>query len=465
MADFTSISALSKLVITSTIIRSSKKSLVWTTSQCKIICFTKERLTRGEGMEESKKVKISVNDVTKVFGKNPKKAIELLKKGKTKQEILQKTGSTVGVNQANFEVYSGEIFVIMGLSGSGKSTLVRLLNRLIEPTSGKILLDGVDVVKMNKEELRNVRRKKLSMVFQRFALFPHRTVLENAGYGLEIQGFPTSEIASKAQESLELVGLKGYENQYPDQLSGGMQQRVGLARALANDPDILLMDEAFSALDPLIRKDMQDELLQLQSTMEKTIVFITHDLDEALRIGDRIALMKDGNIVQIGTPEEILMNPSNDYVERFVEDVDLSKVLTAAHVMKRAETMSIEKGPRVALKLMKDNGLSTIYAINKQNRLLGAITAGDASNAVEQNLSLEQALTKDVITVAPETLLTDLFDKVSTATIPVAVVDKENRLKGIVIRGAVIGALAGNNTYINGFDKDSPSSNNLREVK
>ncbi|WP_404331626.1 glycine betaine/L-proline ABC transporter ATP-binding protein ProV [Mesobacillus maritimus] len=394
-------------------------------------------------------IKIKVNDVTKIFGKSSKKALQLIKEGKSKEQILKETGSTVGVNRASFEVKSGEIFVIMGLSGSGKSTLVRLLNRLIDPTIGQVEIDGKDVVKMNKEELREVRRKKMSMVFQKFALFPHRTVLENTEYGLEIQGVEKADRSSKALEALELVGLKGYEDQYPSQLSGGMQQRVGLARALANDPDILLMDEAFSALDPLIRKDMQDELLELQSNMEKTIVFITHDLDEALRIGDRIALMKDGNIVQIGTPEEILMNPSNEYVERFVEDVDLSKVLTAQHVMKRAETLQIDKGPRVALKLMKNLGISSIYVVDKQQKLLGAITAKDASKAAEGNQSIDGFLEKEITAVGTDTILIDLFDKVSSATIPVAVTDENNRLKGILIKGAVIGALTGNEQYIN----------------
>ncbi|MCL6571869.1 MAG: betaine/proline/choline family ABC transporter ATP-binding protein, partial [Bacillus sp. (in: Bacteria)] len=287
------------------------------------------------------------------------------------------------------------------------------------------------------------------MVFQNFALFPHRTVLSNTEYGLEIQGVQRQERSKKAMESLQLVGLLGYEHQYPRQLSGGMQQRVGLARALANDPDILLMDEAFSALDPLIRKDMQDELLEMQSTMEKTIVFITHDLDEALRIGDRIALMKDGNIVQIGTPEEILMNPSNEYVERFVEDVDLSKVLTAAHVMKRASTVQIDKGPLVALKLIRTLGISSIYVVDKQQKLIGAITAQHALKALEAKQPMEQYVEKEITTVLVDTLLTDLFDKVSTATIPVAVVDSKNHIKGIVIRGALIGALAGNEAYIN----------------
>jgi glycine betaine/proline transport system ATP-binding protein len=400
-----------------------------------------------------KHVKLSVKNVTKVFGKNPKKALQLLNEGNSKTDILKRTGSTVGVKKATFDVNNGEIFVIMGLSGSGKSTLVRTLNRLIDPTEGEVWIDGKDITKMKKEELRNVRRKKISMVFQNFALLPHRTILENTEYGLEIQGIDKSDRKQKALNALKLVGLEGYENQFPKQLSGGMQQRVGLARALANDTDILLMDEAFSALDPLIRKDMQDELLELQSAMEKTIIFITHDLDEALRIGDKIALMKDGEIVQIGSPEEILMNPSNQYVERFVEDVDLSKVLTASHVMKRAETVQIDKGPRVALQLMNKLGISSIYVVDKKQILLGAITADDAKAAAENGQSLQSIINPNVQTVTGETLLTDLFDKVSTATIPVAVVDENNRLYGILVRGAVIGGLAGNNEVINDLEK------------
>ena len=246
-----------------------------------------------------------------------------------KTEILKKTGATVGVYDVNFDVKEGEIFVIMGLSGSGKSTLIRLLNRLIEPTSGSIYIDGEDVSKLSKEELREVRRHKINMVFQNFGLFPHRTILENTEYGLEVRGVPKEERQEKAEKALENSSLLSFKDQYPSQLSGGMQQRVGLARALANDPEILLMDEAFSALDPLIRREMQDELLDLQANVQKTIIFITHDLNEALRIGDRIALMKDGEIMQIGTGEEILTNPANDYVREFVEEVDRSKVLTA----------------------------------------------------------------------------------------------------------------------------------------
>lgn len=387
--------------------------------------------------------KIEVRKITKVFGKHPKEGVNMLKKGLTKEEILQKTGMTVGVNQASFKVEAGEVFVIMGLSGSGKSTLVRLLNRLIEPTAGEVLIDGDNITAMNKEQLRNMRRKKMSMVFQQFALLPHKTILENAEYGLEIQGVPKSEREKSAKKSLELVGLGGYLDKYPTELSGGMQQRVGLARALANDPDVLLMDEAFSALDPLIRKDMQDELLELQESMQKTIIFITHDLDEALRIGDRIALMKDGVIVQIGTAEEILMNPANDYVERFVEDVNLSKVLTASHVMKRAESVTVDRGSRVVLQLMKDRGVSTIYVTDKNKKLLGYVTADQASQATKENKQLADVLTRDIPTISPDTLLHDLFEPMANASAPVAVVDENNRLQGIVVRGAVIGALAG----------------------
>jgi len=388
-------------------------------------------------------VQIKVDNVSKIFGKNPKKAMDLLKKGKTKEEILQETKMTVGVNRANFTVYKGEIFVIMGLSGSGKSTLVRMLNRLIEPSFGQIYIDDEDIVTMKEEKLREVRRQKISMVFQRFALFPHKTVLENTAYGLEVQGIEKKEREKKAKEALELVGLKGYENSYPSELSGGMQQRVGLARALSNDPDILLMDEAFSALDPLIRKDMQDELLELQESMHKTIVFITHDLDEALRIGDRIALMKDGQIVQIGTPEEIMTNPANDYVKRFVEDVNLSKVLTAESVMTRAKTITIDRGPRVALKLMKDEGISSVYVIDKKKTFNGIVTVDHVSKAIKEEKPISDFIESDIPKVQTDTVLEEMFDKLAQTRFPLPVVDEQNRLKGIIKRENVIEVLAG----------------------
>ena len=387
---------------------------------------------------------IEVKGLSKVFGKNVKDSLKLLDEGKKKEEILQTTGDTVGVNRASFEVNQGEVFVIMGLSGSGKSTLIRLINRLIEPTEGSVMVDGEDLAQMDKENLRRVRREKLSMVFQNFGLFPFRTILENAEYGLEVQGIEKEKRAKKAKEALEMVGLGSYVDQYPNQLSGGMQQRVGLARALANDPEILLMDEAFSALDPLIRKDMQDELLELQDSMRKTIIFITHDLDEALRIGDRIALMKDGSIVQIGTPEEILTNPANEYVERFVEDVDRSKVLTAAHIMHRPETVNIEKhGPRVALERMREEGLSSIYVVDGHRNLKGYVTADDASDARKKEIKdLNEILRTDVPKVPLDKPMQEIIEIIYDTPVPIAVVDGE-KLKGIIIRGSFLAALAG----------------------
>jgi glycine betaine/proline transport system ATP-binding protein len=386
---------------------------------------------------------IEAKNLSKVFGKNTRQAVELMSKGSSKEDILKETGSTVGVNRATFSVESGEVFVIMGLSGSGKSTLVRLLNRLIEPTEGSILIEGDNLAAMDKKDLRNIRRDKLSMVFQNFALFPHRTILENAEFGLEIQNVPKEERRKKAEEALELVGLGGYLSQKPSQLSGGMQQRVGLARALANDPDVLLMDEAFSALDPLIRKDMQDELMDLQAKMQKTIVFITHDLDEALRIGDRIALMKDGSIVQIGSPEEILVHPKNDYVEKFVEDIDRSKVLTAQHIMKRPETVNIEKhGPRVALERMREEGLSGMYVVDSKRNLKGYVTADDASDARKNDVNdLKEILTNNIPKVNKDTSLNEIFDLIHDAPMPVAVMEDE-KLIGIIVRGAVLAALS-----------------------
>lgn len=397
---------------------------------------------------------VEVRNVSKIFGKSPKAAIDLLKQGKTKKEILKVTGQTVGVNNVNFEIYPGEIFVIMGLSGSGKSTLIRMFNRLIDPSIGEILIENEDIVKMNAARLREVRQKKISMVFQNFALFPHKTILENTEFGLEIKNVPPDERREKAMNALEVVGLKGYENQLPSQLSGGMQQRVGLARALASDTKILLMDEAFSALDPLIRKDMQDELLEIQEQYKKTIIFITHDLDEALRIGDRIALMKDGSVIQLGTPEQIMMNPANEFVEKFVEDVDLSKVLTASHVMKRPEKISPDRGPRVALEIMRKQGYSSIFIVDRKNKLLGVLTAEQARQAIDQNQSISEAMTTDIPTVSEDALLVDFMDDMATSSLPLSVIDEEKRLKGIVIRGALIGALAGNKDSLNDLESD-----------
>ena len=288
--------------------------------------------------------KIEINNVYKIFGPKPNQVLEMVKGGSGKDEILEKTGHTVGLDNVSLKIEEGETFVCMGLSGSGKSTLIRHLNRLIDPTDGEILVEGTNVMSLNKEKLIEFRRHKMSMVFQRFGLFPHKTVLQNVGYGLEMQGINTEKRNSVAMEKIEAVGLSGFENQYPNQLSGGMQQRVGLARALATDTDIMLMDEAFSALDPLIRSDMQKQLLDLQAQLKKTIVFITHDLDESLRLGDHIGILNAGKLVQVGTPVEIVMNPADDYVEAFVKDVNRAKVLKAKIIMKNAnEVNGIDK--------------------------------------------------------------------------------------------------------------------------
>lgn len=386
--------------------------------------------------------KVEVKKLTKIFGKKTQTALEMMQQHQPKTEILKKTGATVGVYDVNFDVKEGEIFVIMGLSGSGKSTLIRLLNRLIEPTAGNIYIDGEDVSQLNKEELREVRRHKINMVFQNFGLFLQRTILENTEYGLEVRGVPKEERQKKAEQALENSGLLSFKDQYPNQLSGGMQQRVGLARALANDPEILLMDEAFSALDPLIRREMQDELLELQASVQKTIIFITHDLNEALRIGDRIALMKDGEIMQIGTGEEILTNPANEYVREFVEEVDRSKVLTAQNIMVPALTTNIEvDGPNVALTRMRSEEVSMLMAVDKKRHLKGIITAENALEARRQKRPLTDFLDENVTTIDKDMLVNDIFNIIYDSPTPLAVVDN-GKLRGVVIRGSVIEALA-----------------------
>ncbi|HDQ13539.1 MAG TPA: glycine betaine/L-proline ABC transporter ATP-binding protein, partial [Sediminispirochaeta sp.] len=300
-------------------------------------------------------VKIKVDNLFKIFGSNPRKAFPLIEEGLERSEILEKTGNVVAVRGVSFEIKKKETFVIMGLSGSGKSTLIRCINRLIEATSGAIYVDGKDVTKMNRDELQELRRYTMSMVFQHFGLLPHRTVQNNVEFGLEIGGMDKEERSKKAMAAIELVGLKGYENSMPDELSGGMQQRVGLARALANNPEVLLMDEAFSALDPLIRNQMQDELIELQAKMHKTIVFITHDLDEALKLGDRILILgPDGTSRQLGTPEEILSDPADDYVAKFVEKVDKTKVITVSTIMRKPPVVTVPKdGPGAASRTME----------------------------------------------------------------------------------------------------------------
>lgn len=389
--------------------------------------------------------KIVVKNLYKIFGKQPQRAMKMLQNGISKEELLSKTRNVVGLNDVSFSVDTEEIFVIMGLSGSGKSTLIRCLNRLIEPTSGDIYIDGENITQMDQQELRQLRRQKMSMVFQSFALFPHMTVLENVSYGLMIQDVGQKEQEEKAKQALEVVGLEGWNNSYPQQLSGGMRQRVGLARALANDPDILLMDEAFSALDPLIRGEMQDELIDIHNKMGKTIIFITHDLDEALKLGDRIALMKDGQISQIGSPEEILTNPATDYVARFVENVDKTKVLTATHVMKKPEPLIFRRdGPRVALHRMKEYGISSIFMVDKNRVLKGMVTAEKAAEALRNGeVILDNYLEKDFLTVDPATPLKELLPLMAVAQGPAAVTSSDGHLLGVIVRGSILAGLAG----------------------
>lgn len=388
---------------------------------------------------------IEVRNLTKIYGSNPAKALEMIDKGYSNDAIRQETKQVVGVRNVSFEVERGENFVIMGLSGSGKSTLIRCLNGLYRPSAGDILIEDQNLMDLDRKGLLELRRKKMAMVFQRFALLPHRTVLDNVVYGLEVQGVPVNVRKQKAEEALEMVGLEQWGKLYPDQLSGGMQQRVGIARALATDPDILLMDEPFSALDPLIRQDMQDELLALQQKLRKTIVFITHDLDEALKIGDRIALMKDGEVVQMGDPEEILLHPATDYVARFVQNVDRSKALTASSVMVRAHTIVYPReGPMVALRRMEQHGISGIFVVDRDFHLLGYITAEDADKLVEQGKrEVDSILNREVPIVSPDTSLYSIMELIAHTPMPVAVVDTDKKLRGTLVRGSVIAGLAG----------------------
>jgi glycine betaine/proline transport system ATP-binding protein len=396
---------------------------------------------------------LEVKNLYKIFGNNPREhALPLVQSGSSKSEILKKTGCTVGINDASFEVQKGEIFVIMGLSGSGKSTVIRCLNRLIEPTAGEVLVDGKPITDLPQNDLRSIRRKKMSMVFQRFGLLPHRCVIDNVAYGLEVQNVPKDERYAKAMEAIETVGLKGYENQMTQALSGGMQQRVGLARALANDPEILLMDEAFSALDPLIRVQLQDELLELQARLHKTIIFITHDLDEALKLGCRIAIMKDGKIVQTGTPEEILTNPANDYVTDFVENVDRSKVLTAESILKKAEPGYDSYGPHQAIRKMKGLGFSTLFIVNSERQYMGYITIEDASELAKkvdpeddskESKNIRNIIRNDMPTASPDDVLSELFTRASESPIPIAILNEQSHFMGIVNRPSILAALSG----------------------
>ena len=394
----------------------------------------------------SEDIKIKVENLSVIFGRRKNDAKKLLSQGHSKEEVLEKTGCTVGVNKADFAVKKGEIFVVMGLSGSGKSTLIRCVNRLLEPTDGKLYVDSKNILDANEEELRKLRRKEFGMVFQHFGLLPHRSVASNVAFGLEIQGISEEERIKKAYEIIKVVGLKGYEEQMTGQLSGGMQQRVGLARALANDPPILLMDEAFSALDPLIRTNMQDELLDLQERVQKTILFITHDLDEALKLGDRIAIMKDGKIVQIGSPEDILTNPADDYVKAFVENVDRSEIVTAGKIMFKNPTFIDAKkdGVEMILRKMNKVGVNALPVVDDKDKFIGFVSDHGATKLRKKEASrVEDVIHDHSASVDTETPVSEIIPIFKDSSFPIAVVDKDNKLKGIVMHSAVVKEVVG----------------------
>lgn len=390
--------------------------------------------------------KIEIKDLSILFGPEKAKAKKMIKQGKSKQEILKETGCTIAVRNANLEIEEGEMFVIIGLSGSGKSTLVRCINRLNEPSMGEIWLSGRNITSLSDKELLQIRRKEMAMVFQHFGLLPHRTVLSNIAFGLELQGVPKEEREKKAYESIAVVGLKGYENQRVDELSGGMQQRVGLARALANDPEVLLMDEAFSALDPLIREQMQDELLDLQEKMKRTIVFITHDLDEAIKLGDRIAIMKDGEVVQVGTPEEILTDPANDYVTRFTESVDRGRVVTASSIMlTQPIVVRIRKdGPEAIIRKMREKRLYALPVIGADEQFLGEIRLKDVLRLRKEGVrDISSIVMKEVPSVLESMTVEDMLPLLPKVQQALPVVDENNRLKGVVSTSAIIIEMTG----------------------
>lgn len=386
---------------------------------------------------------LKVDGLYKVFGKHAESAVRKLEDGATRDSLGGST--TAAVIDTSFEVQRGEIFVVMGLSGSGKSTLIRMLNGLHEATAGTVEIEGEQVTGATTKLLRDIRRKRMSMVFQHFALLPHRTVLDNVAYGLEIQGMPRAEREAKAREITQVVGLAGWEDKHPSELSGGMQQRVGLARALAADTEVLLMDEAFSALDPLIRREMQEQLLELQATLGKTIVFITHDLNEAMFLGDRIAVMRDGRIVQIGTPEEILTDPANDYVEQFVQDVDRTRVLTAESVMRKPRAVvHPTSGPHGALKTMRDEQLSGVYVVNRNRTLVGWVSDRDCLDLVRKGVKdLKSIVRADHGAVSNDTALSELFIPSLEYSLALGVVDDKNRLVGVIPRVTLLATLGG----------------------
>ena len=395
---------------------------------------------------------IQIDHVFKVFGDAPERALALARQGLSKQDIVSQTGQSIGVFDASFTIEAGETFVVMGLSGSGKSTLVRMLNRLIEPTAGRIVVDGEDIAQYSDAQLRDFRRKHISMVFQSFALLPQLTVMDNTAFGLELAGVPRAEREAAARDALAQVGLQVWAGSYPDELSGGMQQRVGLARALAADPSILLMDEAFSALDPIIRTEMQDELLRLQQGKRRTIVFISHDLDEAMRIGDRIAIMKDGQVVQVGTPDDILRNPANDYVRSFIRGVDAAAVFKASDIARKPLTVVAEhadRGSRAALKMLQDQDREYAYVVSPAQQFLGVVSAESLRSALAGHqgpLGLAHAYLPAVQPIVADEPVSELFGRVASAPFAMPVVQPDGRFGGAISK----------TTLLKFLDRDTP---------
>lgn len=385
---------------------------------------------------------ISIKNVYKLYGNNRSEAVSMLDSGADKDSVYRKTGVTAALSDINLEIKRGEIFVVIGLSGSGKSTLLRCLNRLHRPTSGSVSFEGAELGSMNKTELLALRRNKISMVFQSFGLMDHRDVLGNVAYGLEVRGMPKAEREKKAMELIAMVGLNGWENKNCDQLSGGMRQRVGIARALANDPEVLLMDEPFSALDPLVRRDMQFELLSLQRKLKKTVVFVTHDIDEAFKLGDTVAIMRDGKIVQVGTPEQMSANPADDYVREFIGAADKTKVLTVKNIMMTPSCLICRTdGAEHAIREMRKNALSTVYVVDADLRLEGVLTISEAIRALREGLSVGEVMAHNVETTTEDALVADILPIAAETLYPIAVMDSENHLRGIVTKAGVLSSL------------------------
>lgn len=390
----------------------------------------------------SPEIILEARNLSVIYGSPKREAVRMMEECSDKAGVYSKTGATVALWNVNFQVKRGELFVIIGLSGSGKSTLVRCFNQLLRPTSGHVLFEGREIDSMKKKELLEFRRDKVSMVFQHFGLFTHRSVMDNVAYGLEVRGIPPEERHAKALEFIRMVGLDGLEGKAISSLSGGMKQRVGIARALANDPEVLLMDEPFSALDPIVRREIQFEFLQIQRKLNKTVLFITHDIDEAFKLGDTVAIMRDGRIIQVDTPEEMSANPADDYVRSFIEGADRSQVLTAKNIMTVPTCLiRVRNDPAGAIRDMSHGNLSSAYVVDDRMRLVGVIPMDAALKCLRDKTPLSEAVEREPVTTTEDTLLSDIIPLAAGTRYPIAVVDPDGVLKGIVSRAAVLSSL------------------------